>query len=343
LEDPRVMPIPHALSFAAAAMMLGATTAQGQSTPMSLRVADVYPAGHFVAESLTKPWMQAVTERTRGAVTFQYYPGEQLGKGKDLLQLTLSGVTDVGLVIPAFVSDKLPLSAVAELPGGFDSSCEGTLAYWSLARNGILHDAEFARNNVRILLAVVLPGYQIFARTPLSNLKSFEGLKIYSTGGAKDLTVRKIGAVPVRMSTTEVFESLSRGTIDGALMSYSTALAYKLPGLVKFGTTGENFGSGVITYVISEAKWKQLPATVQSAMSEAGDAATRAACARIDQGVATDVGKLEAAGVALARPSDSKALRELTATVNRDWAAELDKRGRPGSQVLAAFNRALGK
>lgn len=310
---------------------------------LQLRVADVYPAGHFVAESMTKPWMQDVTERTKGAVTFQYFPAEQIGKGRDLLALTLSGVADVGLVVPAFVSELMPLSAVGELPGGFTSSCQGTLAYWSLARDGVLRDAEFSKNGVRILLAVVLPPYQIFSRKPLDRLKSFEGQKIYSTGGAKDLTVRKLGAVPVRMATSEVFESMSRGTIDGALVSYATALAYNLAGHVKFGTTGENFGSGVITYVISESKWKQLPPAVQTAMAEAGDAATRRACARIDQNVEADMAKMRAAGVTLVRlgDADRKSLQDLTGGVGREWAEELDRRGREGSKVVEAFARAL--
>ncbi len=323
------------------AALAWATAAQSQT--LQLRVADVYPAGHYIAEALTKPWMQEVTRRTAGAVTFQYFPAEQIGKGKDLLALTLSGVADIGLVIPAFVSDKMPLSAVAELPGSFGSSCQGTLAYWSLARGGMLQQSEFEPNGVRILFALVLPPYQVFSRKPLDRLKSFEGQKIYTTGGAKDLTMRRIDAVPVHMGTSEVFESLTRGTIDGALVAYSTALAYNLQGLVKHGTLGENFGSGVITYVISESKWKQLPPDVQKAMSEAGDAVTRQACARVDQSVEADMGKLRQAGVTLTRlpEADHKSLQQVTGGVAREWAADLDKRGKPGTQVLDAFRTAL--
>ena len=80
-----------------------------------------------------------------------------------------------------------------------------------------------------------------------ADLASFEGQKLYSTGGAKDLTLRKLGAVPTRMTTAEVYQSMSRGTIDGGVMSYATALAYRLQGIVKSATTDENFGSGVIT------------------------------------------------------------------------------------------------
>ena len=42
-------------------------------------------------------------------------------------------------------------------------------------------------------------------------------MKLRSTGGAQDLTLRAIGAVPVRMAAPDAYESLSRGTMDGLL------------------------------------------------------------------------------------------------------------------------------
>lgn len=39
-----------------------------------------------------------------------------MGKAKDLLSLTQSGVLDIGYVGPSYVSDKLPLFSVGELP-----------------------------------------------------------------------------------------------------------------------------------------------------------------------------------------------------------------------------------
>jgi TRAP-type C4-dicarboxylate transport system substrate-binding protein len=328
------------LAAVLASVAAGPALAQAKVT---LRVADVYPAGHFVAEALTKPWMEDVKRLSGGTVEFQYYPAEQLGKGKDLLTLTLSGVADVGLVIPAFVSDKLPLSAVAELPGGFSTACQGAAAFWSLASTGMLAEREFGPAGVRVLFATVLPPYQIVSRLRIESLKSFEGQKIYSTGGAKDLTVRKLGAVPTRMSTTEVFESLTRGTIDGGLMAYSTARAYNLGGLVRSATAGENFGSGVITYVIGAARLAQLPAAARDALVEAGAAATRRACATIQDGVQADIDQLRQAGVAMMEmpEADRQEIARRMAGVSQEWAEDLDRRGKPGTAVLSAFRDAL--
>ena len=111
------------------------------STPsraLELKVADSFPAGHYLVRLMLKPWMDDVTKRTNGAVTFSYYPNQQIGKAADMLRLTQSGVIDIGYIAPSYASDKMPLSEVAQLPEAFHTSCEGTLAYWKSARQGVL-------------------------------------------------------------------------------------------------------------------------------------------------------------------------------------------------------------
>ena len=309
----------------------------------TIRVADVYPVGHYIAEALIKPWMAEVKEKLGDRVDIQYFPAEQLGKGPQMLSLTQQGVVDVGSIVPPLLAEKLPRSAVAELPGGFSTVCQGSKAFWQLATKGILAEKEYTPNGVRVLLATVLPPYQILLRNPIEEVKSFSGQKIYSTGGAKDLTVRKLGGVPTRMSTSEVYEAMSRGTIDGGLMAYGTALAYRLPGLVHYGTTGENFGSGVITYGISLKRWKALPEEVRTIFEQTGETTTRKACETIAKSVDADMAKLQQSGVKLvALPSSERQLvdQEL-ANVAQDWAKELDGRNLDGSAVLSAFRSAV--
>src|SRR3546814_11388817 len=91
-----------------------------------LRVSDSLPVGHFFAESGTKFWMAEVKRLTGGKVDFEYFTSEPLGKAKDMLTLTQTGVADVGYAVPSYVSETMPLSAGAELPGVFSTGREGT-------------------------------------------------------------------------------------------------------------------------------------------------------------------------------------------------------------------------
>ncbi|OGA33589.1 MAG: C4-dicarboxylate ABC transporter [Betaproteobacteria bacterium RIFCSPLOWO2_12_FULL_62_13b] len=332
------------LSLVALAAALVATPAHAQDKKLVLRVADSFPQGHYLSRYATKYWMETVTATTKGAVEFEHYPAEQLGKAKDLLALTLSGVTDVGYVGTAYVSDKMPLSAVAQLPGSFATSCEGTLAYWKLAKDGILAQREFAPNGVRLLFTVVLPPYQVgTTKQKIEGLKSLEGLKIRSTGGALDGVVRKLKAVPVQIAAPEIYEAMSRGTVDGGVLPFSSLFPYELHKLLKYSTIGENLGSFVANYVISEARWKKLPENVRKAMEDAGEAATKRTCALVDKDQDTDIEKLRQGGMTLVKlpATEHAALAALMASVGQEWAETLDKRGKPGTEVLKAFNNAL--
>lgn len=326
-------------------MAYGALAPRGAAAEQTLRVADSLPVGHFFAEYATKFWMEEVTKATKGAVKFSYFPAEQMGKAKDLLALTQSGVVDVGYVVPSYASDKMPLTAVAELPGSFSNSCSATLAYWKLARNdGILAKKEFEPNGVRLMFTLVLPPYQVFTgKKPLESIKDINGLKLRTAGGAMDATVRAFGGVPVRMAAPELYESLSRGTVDGMLFPYASMLSYDLAGISKYGTTGENFGSAVLTYVMSETRWKKLSPEVQKAMNEAGEKTTQRVCSMTDKDTARDIEKIRAKGVSFVHfgDADRKTINAKMTEVNEEWAKRLDQRGKPGTEVLTAFRAAL--
>lgn len=329
-----------------AVLLWGSSAALGQG--VKLRVADSFPNGHFIGEKITKPWVAKINERAGKLVNLEYYPAEQLGKAKDVLALTGSGVVDIGYVAPAFVGDKLPLSVVAELPIHFKSSCEATMAFNKLATgDGILAKQEFAPNNVRVLWSVVLVPYQVMlgSKVNFDGLKSLQGLKIRTTGGAKEFAVRKLGAVPVQIPSPEVYESVTRGTVDGALWPFTSVSSYGMETAFRSSTVGENFGSFVVTYVINERKWKSLSPEAQKAIAQASEETLKLACDVVDAEDVEAIRKLKAAGWKIPELSvaDKAELQKRLSSVSKEWAEALDKRGKPGSQVLKIYQEELAK
>ena len=162
------------ISLAVAALCaVGTATAQTK-----LKLADSFPVGHYLPKYFTTPMMERLkADPAAKGIEFEYYPAEQLGKAKDMLSLTQSGLVDIAYVGPGFVSDKMPLSVVSELPLPYTGSCQATLAYWNLARpGGLLDKKEFAPNGVRLLFTIVLPPYQVITRKPFASLKDLEGM-----------------------------------------------------------------------------------------------------------------------------------------------------------------------
>ena len=148
------------------------------------------------------------------------------------------------------------------------------MAYWNLAKPVLLDKKEFARG-VRLLFTIVLPPYQIITRKPFANLKDIEGMKIRASGSAKELVLKKLKAIPVLMPTPDVYESLSRGTIDGVLFPFNSLAPYEIHKLSKTGTIGENFGTFVANWVISEKRFQSLPPAVQQDLTAIGEQITR--------------------------------------------------------------------
>jgi TRAP-type C4-dicarboxylate transport system substrate-binding protein len=321
---------------------LAATT--GTVAKIKLRVADSFPSGHYVPEYLIKPMMERLAADKSLGVEFEYYPAEQLGKSRDMLSLTEAGLVDIAYVAPAFATDKMPLSVVAELPLPFTGSCQGTMAYWNLAKPGGLIDRkEFAPNGVRLLFTLVLPPYQLFTLTPFSNLKDITGRKIRTTGAAKELTLKRLGTVPIQIPTPDVYEALSRGTIDGMLFPFNSLRPYDLDKIKQYSTVGENFGSFVITYVISTKKWETLTPALQTALGSLGEELSRSACTKTENDEARDIAQAKKSGLVLIpfKPAESTALRSVLSGVSLDWAKNLDRQRRGGTEVLNAFTAGL--
>lgn len=309
-----------------------------------LRVADSLPATHEIVRFATSYFLENVTKETGNRVTFEYFGSEQLGKARDLLNLTVAGAADIGYVAPSLVPEKMPLSEIALLPGLFEDACSGTKAFYKLATNGILAQNEFKANGVRVLIAILQPPNALFlTRQDPSDPKVVQNLKIRSTGGAQDMVVKSLKAVPVRTTGPELYESLSRGTVDGMIVSYASLLSYGWIDIVKYATIDQSFGSFAFTYTISEARWQKLPADVQQALVKVGAAATERTCAMMQQEVNSTIAKLRERGLKLApvNPASRAALDQTLGAVATEWATSLDRKGKAGSRTLQEFKDAL--
>lgn len=154
-----------------------------------------------------------------------------------------------------------------------------------------------------------------------------------------DLTVMGLGAVPIHVGPADIYESMSRGTLDGALLAYQSALAYHLGTLMKSGTLGQDFGTVTVTFSISLKKWNALPAEVQDVLARVGRSLSLQACEKFDKAEADSIAKVRAIGVHLTSPRDADRadLETAFAGVRADWAKRLDGRGKAGTAILNAF------
>ncbi|MCC7184300.1 MAG: TRAP transporter substrate-binding protein DctP [Rhodocyclaceae bacterium] len=285
------------------------------------------------------PWMEQVTKATHGEVQFEVYPSEQLGKAKDMMSLVQSGVADFALFVPSYVSEKMPLTAVLELPGMSANACQGMNIYAKLAREGgFLAQREYGPQGVRVLIPISAAPYRLMSsKKSIETLKDIEGMKVRVLAGAMELTMQRLKAVGIKMPGPELHQALSRGTLDGVIFSYGAIVSpsYLLP--ARFVTT-DSFGSAVLALITSEKRWKEIPDPVKKIMLEAAEVSSQRICKGIDKEEDDALEKLKRNGVTVVKWSDAdkKEMEAKIASVTADWAAETDKRGKPGTEAVKA-------
>jgi len=311
---------------------------------VTLRVADSLPAGHYIARAATTKWMEAVTRLSNGRVEFQYFPAGQLGGAGDMLAMLETGVADVTYVVPSYLSQRLPLSMVANLPADYSDPCVGTQAFWKLAQEGgVLREHELAPLGIRPVFALMLPPNQLVMAQPFSRLSEISGRKMRTSGGTVDLYVRELNGVPIQIAAAEMYQALSRGTIDGLVMPPISMVPYDLHTVTKASTFDANLGGFVVTYAMAESTWAALPEDVRAAIAEAGEETTRQACAIVADEAEAVRGKVMEAGVAPVElgEEDRAELLRIANTIGTQWAEEMEGQGKPGRLVLEAFQEAL--
>lgn len=330
---------------ALAALALGtvsATALQAQDS-VTLKFAHVFPAGHWLWTEAGEVFANEVEEKSDGRITFQVFPAAQLGK--ETANIVSSGLAESGVVVPSYEAAKVPLSSVLELPGLHSTACEGTAKFWSLAQEGgALFENEYKQLGLRPLYVNVLTPYQLMTNTKkVTSLEDVAGLKARANGPAMDKTIRALGGVGVRVTSSEAYDSLARGTVDGALWPIGSTYQIGLEKVLNYTVQPTQLGGGSTFYVIRESVWQDLSEEDQQILLDAGQAAQQHLCSYLDKLDADVTEQMVSEGeLEIVTLSDEEAARwaEALSGVGDDWVAEIESTGRPGREVLDAYRAA---
>ncbi len=326
-----------ALATAAALILSVPASAQAQKT---FKVTQVFPSTHWHWIEGMKIFTETVEQASGGKIKFEVYHAGQLGK--ETTTLVTSGLAELGLLVPSYETAKLPLTSVAELPGMHSTACEGTAKYWNLAKEGgALYEAEYKRLGVRPLYVILLAPYQVMtAAKKISTLDDLAGLKIRASGAAMDKTIRSLGAVPVRVTSNELYDSLSRGTVDGGFWPVGSTKVVGLEKVFNYTVQGPQLGAGATFFAISERVWKGLDNDAKKILSEAGQKVQKSICEYLDRADAQVTDELVKSGDLEAvklPPNELARWSDRVTPVAEEWAKEMDSTGRPGTALLKAF------
>ena len=316
---------------------------QQQQEVIKLKVADSFPTTHFLSKNAVF-FMERLEELADGKIEIEYYPSEQLGKMKDLLDLCSQGATDIAYISVPFFSGKMPLNQLIVLPL-WTTAAEGSNIEWDLVNEDIFKE-EFLRYGVRPIFAYTTPQYDVgTTKKPVRSLEDLKGLKLKSSGGVYEMIHIEAGAVPVTVASNETYEAMQRGTIDGNFQSYPSMKGYRLDEIQNYCTYGASFGGYNVAYAINEKKWNSLPEDIQKIILQAGEETV------VHSGEANDAmqkelrDEFEAAGQEIydLSPEEKTQWKEAISAVNDQYVKSLNDQGLPGDEAYVILQELVAK
>ena len=338
------------LLAAAGTLILAATAACSTAeTPgrTTIVLADSFSAKHPVGVGVQAFLKALKTEGPKVGLDIDYYAAGQLGKQKEMLTLVRTRAVDMGILIPSYLANEIPLSGVGDLPGLVDDPCTTTKALDPLMRpGGIIFERELKQRGVVPIYGASIAGVEVFtADTPVPTPDRLKGKLIRSSGGVADRVVEGLGATPITMPVNDLYEAVSRGTVDGTAIARYAIDAYSLQEVLRYGTEGANLGSVTTWMSINADVWAGLNDRQRKVLVDAGETAGAAACKSVAAKDAEAIAKYRKAGVQFAevtpetRPEWDRAL----GGVRSSWTTDLDAAGLPATEVLGAVQTRIGE
>lgn len=331
----------------ASAISLSALFALPACAETTLRVADMFPGTHIGVQQ-AKRWMSRATELSGGELKFQYFPSEQLAKAADMLDAVQNGVTDIGFVVPAYVTDRMPLSTVVNLPlvGNRSNTLEYQHAFRKLV-NEVLDPLELRPLGVRAVRSVMTGPYQLLSasKSQPKTLADLKGLRVRVGGGIQEKALARLGMTPVSIAAPDMYTAVQRGTVDGVMFTLLTAGGYRLQEVTKYVSTNINFGLIPNYYVINEKTWQKLSPKAQKALLQADQEMVASEVADFDAGQVKFLAEIEKrkGKVYAFDEAEVAKFRALLEPLHQEWVADMEKIGKPGRKAFDTWRAAMTK
>jgi TRAP-type C4-dicarboxylate transport system substrate-binding protein len=204
-------------------------------------------------------WAADMERKTRGRWIIKLHYGGVLSPAKENYDGIKAGMFEAAGICSAYTPGKNPLHTVSELP--FIAPNEN----WDIIQMMVelwKHPAlkkELLKWNAVPLLPSALCQYHLMGNKPVRTIKDLDGARI-RIGGEIAKVLKEFGAVPTLVPAPEVYEAVSRGTVDlvGFPWTYSYG-SYKTYEVSKYVSLPMSLGTMSCFYIANKDAWDALP------------------------------------------------------------------------------------
>jgi TRAP-type C4-dicarboxylate transport system substrate-binding protein len=230
-----------------------------------LKMSSMFPPTHFINTQALEPWAKSLEEKSNGRIHITLYAaGSALGDATKQFDQVRAGVVDFAVGIPAIPRGRHPRTILMELPFTIKGSAGGTKALAELQDK--LKD-DFPGTHV-INLTITEPS-AVHTKQPITDLDQLKGVRMRAPTPSVTAMLEALGATPVGMPPTQVYESAERGVIDGNVMPWGPVGAFKLYE-VFHNHLNARIDAVTMYTLMNQAKYDSMPPDLKKLIDEGG-------------------------------------------------------------------------
>lgn len=321
----------------AAAALLGLSAAAA-AQELRLLFTSQSPAGSRNVAWFTE-WAQRVNAQSAGTLRIEVKEIGPLANFGNAYNRVLDDVVQIGWAPHPLVGGKFPLTEVAGLPFMAEGSEQAGVALWRLYKSGAL-DTEYSE--VIPIWMGIFPQNQVHLRRLVKSVDDLRGLKISSSARIQGQLTARLNGAPISIQTTDVYEALQRGTIDGAMLSWAAFVPYKLAEVTAYHVEAP-IGAWTHMFFMSRAKWNALPAVAKKALEVNGGEAQSRAWGRYLDGefvrARAAVAAMPNHTIVQLTPAQRDAWRTAAVPVIEEWKKSRPGGEQAGQKIMEAYSK----
>jgi TRAP-type transport system periplasmic protein len=338
------------IAFAFAVVVLGAallaTGATLQPTPAGAQGQIVWNLPHVAAPTYyhttnLQAFAAKVKELSGGRMEIRVHPASSLYPGPELIPAVVEGRAEIAPVLSAYLTDIMLELGVLELPFMTSSLEEHRKAAQALRP---FYEERMAKQGLKMLTVHTWPSQQLFSNGPIRSLADWKGKKVRVYGAESAAMVRALGAAPVSIPFGEVYTSLQRGVVDGAVTSATNAEPMKFFEVAKHLNYWYFSGASIEFLAVNQKAWAGLSPDLQKAVLDALKA-VRFEDKEWEDAIAWDSQarkRIQELGMTVVDPPKAE-VDKARQVARQTWDAWVKRTGEPGKRALELALKALGR
>jgi TRAP-type transport system periplasmic protein len=319
-------------------------SARGTSEGIDLIISHPFPARHVQHRLMLEPFKKELEEKSKGRIKVTIHPGGALAPAPAHYENIVAGAFDIGWTLQGYTPGRFPLSAIVEMPFLWSSAQEATRVFWQLFEELPALQNEY--RDVKVLTTWTHDLGQLYTTSkPVRTLEDLRGLKIRAPGPVQTSMLRALGAVPLNMPASEIYDALERGVVDGLVIGLSAIKGFRLEQLVKHATLAKFYVATMIV-AMNQQSYKKLSGEDRALIdSLTGRRMAMLGAKNYDDEAedGLDALKKVKASIYQLTPAETEKWKQATGQMSKEWIKEMESKGLPGKQVYDKMLSLIGK